>query len=132
MHIIFIDPVSHKIVLDVDMINKPINNCEKWIQQNMAEHKHSSRASNPFPTDYDPDLDTTVELDEEQATYYQFQIGILHWIVELGRIDIATEVSQLASHVTLPRKGTATDSISYICLHEEKTQFLIGIGSILP
>ena len=40
-----------------------------------------------------------------QATYYQSQIGILHWIVELGRVDITTEVSLLASHVALPRKG---------------------------
>ena len=71
----------------------------------MAEHKHSFRASNPFPTDYDPDLDTTAELDEKEATYYQSQIGILQWIVELGRIGIATEVSLLASHVALPRKG---------------------------
>ena len=71
----------------------------------MPAHKHSCRTSNPFPTDYDPDLDTTAELDEEQATYYQSQIGVLHWIVELGRIDITTEVSLLASHVVLPRKG---------------------------
>ena len=31
-----------------------------------------------FQPDYDPDLDTTAELDEDQATYYQSQIGILH------------------------------------------------------
>ena len=75
------------------------------IQENMPEHKHSCRASNPFPTDYDPGLDTIAELDEELVTYYQSQIGILCWIVELGRIDIATQVSLLASHVALPRKG---------------------------
>ena len=86
-------------------VNEAVKNCEKWIQENMPEHKHSCRASNPFPTDYYPDLDTTAEFDEEQATYYQSQIDILHWIVELGRIDIATEVSLLGSHVTLPRKG---------------------------
>ena len=49
-------------------------NCEKWIWENMPEHKHSSRATNLFPTDYDPDLDRTNELDEDQATYYQSQI----------------------------------------------------------
>ena len=86
-------------------INEVIKNCEKWIQENMAEHKHSCRSSNPFPTDDDPDLDTTAELDEEQAAYHQSQIGILHWIVELGRIESATEVSLLASHVALLRKG---------------------------
>ena len=111
--------------------NEAINNGEKWIQENMPDNKHSCRASNPFPTDYDPDLDTTAELDEEQATYYQSQISILHWNVELVRIDIATEVSLLASHVALPRK-VHLDSIPYICLAEEKTQFKIGIGSILP
>ena len=71
----------------------------------MPDHKYSSRVTNPFPTEYDPDLDTTNEIDEDQATYYQSQIGIMHWIVELRRIDIATEVSLLASHVALPRKG---------------------------
>ena len=68
-------------------VNEAINNCEKRIQVNMPEHKHSCRASNPFPTDYDPDLDTTAELDEEQATYYQSQIGILCWIVEDTILD---------------------------------------------
>ena len=86
-------------------VNEAVNNCEKWIWENMPGDKHSSRDTNPFPTDYDPDLDRTNELDEEQATYYQSQIGILHWMVELGRIDIATEVSLLASHAALPRKG---------------------------
>ena len=49
-------------------VDKAVNNCEKWIQENIPEHKHSSRATNPFPTDYDPDLDTTNELDEDQGT----------------------------------------------------------------
>ena len=86
-------------------VNEAVNNGEKWIQENIPEHKQDNRAPNPFPTDYDPALDTTNELDEDQATYYQSQIGILHWIVELGRIDIATKVSLLASHVALPRKA---------------------------
>ena len=86
-------------------VNEAVNNSLKWVQENKPGHKHSSRATNPFPTDYDPDLDRTAELDEEQATYYKSQIGILWWIVELGRIHIETEVSLLASHVALPRKG---------------------------
>ena len=57
-------------------VNEAVNNCEKWMQESMPEHKHSSRATNPFPTDYDPDLDTTNELGEDQATYYQSQIRI--------------------------------------------------------
>ena len=37
--------------------------------------------------------------------YYQSEIGILCWMVEMGRIDIVMEVSLLASHVALPREG---------------------------
>ena len=86
-------------------LNEAVNDCEKWVQEHMPGHKHSSRGTNPFPTDYDPDLDTTKELDEDLAAYYQSQIGILHWVVELGRIGIAIEVSLLASHLELPIKG---------------------------
>ena len=87
-------------------VNEAVKNCEKWIQENMPEHKHSCRASHPFPTDYDPDLDTTAQFDEEQATQYQSQIGILCWIVESGRIDIATEVSFWLHMLHSQERGT--------------------------
>ena len=90
-------------------VNETFNNCEKGIQE--SEHKHGCRASNPFPTDYDPDLDTTTELDEEQATYYQSQIGILHWIAEFGRIDICKRSVTAGFTLCTPKKGTPTDSI---------------------
>jgi hypothetical protein len=32
-------------------------------------------------------------------------IGVLRWTVEIGRLDITTEVSMLAAHMALPRKG---------------------------
>jgi hypothetical protein len=32
-------------------------------------------------------------------------IGILQWMVELGRVDICLEVSMLSSHLALPRRG---------------------------
>ena len=44
-------------------------------------------------------------LNDDQATYFQSQIGILRWMVELGQVDIATEVSLLSLHVALPREG---------------------------
>ena len=55
---------------------------------------------------YRPELDFSPELEPKEATYYQSQIGILRWmVVELGRVDIITEVSELASQVALPREG---------------------------
>jgi hypothetical protein len=56
-------------------------------------------------TNYRPELDVTTALGPLQANYYQSQIGVLRWIVELGRMDICTEVSMLASHNALPRTG---------------------------
>jgi hypothetical protein len=51
-------------------------------------------------------MDTTPVLDAKLASYYQSQIaGVLHWIVELGRVDIITEVSLLASAMAMPREG---------------------------
>ena len=32
-------------------------------------------------------------------------IGIVWWMVELGRVDICTEVSMMSSHLALPREG---------------------------
>ena len=44
------------------------------------------------------------ELDAEGAPYYHSLIGVLRWIVELGRVDICLEVSMLSSHLALPRE----------------------------
>ena len=44
-------------------------------------------------------------LKDEDASYYQQQIGVLRWMVELGRVDILTEVSMLAAYSTAPRLG---------------------------
>lgn len=65
----------------------------------------AKRATSPWQADYVSELDEIPELDADKASYYQSQIGILHWMVELGRVDIITEVSKLASHLALPREG---------------------------
>ena len=62
-------------------------------------------APNPLSTDYRPELDVTPELGEAEASYYHTVIGILRWIVELGRVDIDVEVSMMSSHLALPREG---------------------------
>ena len=59
----------------------------------------------PFTTNYHPEIDISPESGTTNAAYFQSLIGILRWIVELGRIDIACEVSMMASTMTLPQKG---------------------------
>ena len=55
--------------------------------------------------DYRPEIDITPKLGPEDAAYFQSLIGVLRWIVEIGRIDINVEVSMLSSHLVLPREG---------------------------
>jgi hypothetical protein len=59
----------------------------------------------PMKSAYRPEIDASAELKEPGARYYQELIGVLRWAVELGRIDILTEVSMLSSHLALPRSG---------------------------
>ena len=42
----------------------------------------------PLSPGYCPELDANPELELQDATYYQSLIGILRWMVEMGRIDI--------------------------------------------
>jgi hypothetical protein len=45
------------------------------------------------------------ELDDDLYSYYNSLIGVLRWAVELGRIDIAVEISMLSLHLACPRVG---------------------------
>ena len=56
-------------------------------------------------TSYRPELDVSPELNASDAVYYMSLIGVLRWIVELGRVDVCLECSLLSSHLALPREG---------------------------
>ena len=59
-------------------------------------------ANTPITTVYRPELDVTLELNPSNAAYYQSLIGTLHWMVELGHVDICLEVSMMSSHLASP------------------------------
>jgi hypothetical protein len=80
-----------------------VQNVEAYLKKEGL--KLPKRAATPLPCGYRPELDTSKELDAERASYFMSQVGVLCWCVELGRIDIITEVSMLVSHMALPREG---------------------------
>ena len=49
------------------------------------------KAGNSFKMGYDPELDTSPELEPNTASYYLTVIVILRWMIKLGRIDIITK-----------------------------------------
>jgi hypothetical protein len=82
-------------------------------------------AKSPFSnTTYRPETDTTDECDEDGASRYSQLIGVLRWAVELGRIDIYTEVSLLSQHLALPRVGhleAVYHVFAYLNKHEKSS-----------
>ena len=55
----------------------------------------------PIQASYLPDIDILSELKSKDGSYYQLIIGILIWVVEIGRIDIFLEVYMVLSYLVL-------------------------------
>ena len=73
--------------------------------------KLPTRVSTPCTSGYRPELDISRELTDSRAVYFMSLIGILRWAVELGRIDIETEVSKLSSFLAAPREGHLSQAL---------------------
>jgi hypothetical protein len=79
----------------------------KNVEESLAKKgvRLPTKCCTPLPTDYRPGLDTTAELKSDGIQYYQEMIGMLRWAVEIGRVDILLEVSQMSTHLAMPRIG---------------------------
>jgi hypothetical protein len=65
-------------------VKSAIKVCEDLLKEDGNDAVLKSKAKNPLPSGYKPELDITRELDAEKASRYQQLIGILRWAVELG------------------------------------------------
>ena len=91
------------------------------LREDDPDAKLKSTAKNPFPSGYKPELDVTLELNDQMTSRYLQLMGILRWAIELGRIDIFVEVSQLSQYQALPRQGhleAAYHIFAYLKHHE--------------
>jgi hypothetical protein len=86
-------------------VKNAIRVVEALIMEDDPEAKLKSTTRNPFPSGYKPELDVTPELNDELGSRFLQLIGILRWAIELGRLDIFVEVSQLSQHQAMPRRG---------------------------
>ena len=69
-----------------------------------SSRRHGSNS--PFSTSsYRPELDASPFCNSQLVNVYQTMVGVLRWIVELGRIDILHEVSLLSQYLVQPREG---------------------------
>jgi hypothetical protein len=86
-------------------VQEAVKNVKSYLQEKEPGRPWPKKAPTPFAKDYRPEMDISPTLGVEDATYYMSQIGVLRWMVELGRVDIITEVSMLASQLASPRDG---------------------------
>ena len=88
-------------------VQESVKNVERYLekQEIPGRWKLPNKAETPLPTSYRPELDLTPELEPTEASFYDSLIGMLRWIVELGRIDICLEVSMMSLHLAFPREG---------------------------
>ena len=90
-------------------VQAAVKNVEKALgdRQLLGDNRFKlpARAKTPMPSSYRVELDISPELGTKDASYYQSLIGILRWIVELGRVDICLECSIMSSQIALPRVG---------------------------
>ena len=92
-------------------IQQALNNLEGILKTHGLKLRKNTNS--PLPGNYQPECDSTPECSPEHATIYTSLIGILRWLVELGRIDITCEVSMISSYTAMPREGHL-DHVIYI------------------
>jgi len=109
-------------------IKESVKNVETHLQKQHRELK--SKVSSPLPINYSPELDATPLCDEDDVSEYHSRIGVLRWAVELGRIDICTEVSIMAAFAASPQKGhLGSPRISYSDMEDNTLQLqFLSIG----
>ena len=84
-------------------IQNALKNLEEHLERKGMKLNRGGTA--PLSPNYRPELDVSPELEPTDAAFYQSLIGVLRWMVEMGRIDITCEVSMMSSFVAMPREG---------------------------
>jgi len=78
-----------------DYLNNAVQQIRDELKEKNMSLSHFETGLCPYPSSYRPEVDATPIVIEEMTNRFQQLIGILRWSIELGRIDILTEVSCL-------------------------------------
>ena len=106
-----VDAVRHvkeKLLRDGWEFNKKLSDVNY-----SPQHPFSSQS-------YKPELEDSIFCNDEEANYYQNLIGVLRWVVELGRIDINYEAATLSQYLASPRRGHLLQALhifKYLDIH---------------
>ena len=84
-------------------VKDAIRQVKEWLTEQSGALK--AKAPSVLPSGYCPELDVSEYCSQSDASFFHSHIRILCWAVELGRIDICTEVSMLAAFLAAPQNG---------------------------
>jgi hypothetical protein len=83
-----------------------VKNVQKYLKDlGFNKWNLPSKCSNPFAADYEPKMDESEILTAKLALWYALLIGMLRWTVEIGQVNVITEVSMMLSHMAMPQEG---------------------------
>ena len=103
-------------------VQEAVRNCRAQLAERNSEAKGGrvfslpKNAPNPFAVGYEAELDPSPELGDSDVHLFQSVVGTLRWMVEIGRVDISTELSILSSYLCAPREGHLEAAL-YIMAH---------------
>ena len=83
--------------------------CKKYLSEALSKVQEMfgpiSKESTPLPSNDHPEEDTSEILNAHKHRRFQMLIGMLNWIVSIGRFDVAYAVASMARFVACPREG---------------------------
>ena len=109
-------------------VQTAVKNVETYLSKQDGRWKLPPKAETPLQTTYRPELDVSPELGPSDASYYQSLIGVLHWIVELGRVDVYMEVLMMLSRLAMPWEGRMDQVLqifAYLCKYHKQILCMI-------
>jgi hypothetical protein len=101
-------------------VHSAVQNVQEYMAALPGDIRLMKRSPALFAGGYKPELDESPDMDPIKANFFQSQIGILRWCVELGRIDIITEVLTLSTYLFLSHEGhldAVFHVFAYLALH---------------
>jgi hypothetical protein len=95
-----------------------VHGCKKYLQEviSRVEKMYSEtlkKFSVPMTGGDHPELDDTTILNGDGHKKYQMLIGMLNWIVTIGRLDVCYATSSLARFTARPRQGISSEPNKY-------------------
>ena len=75
-----------------DYCEAVIVNMEKTLTYDGKILSHYGDSRRPYPSSFNPEIDTSADMDVNGVHDYQQHIGVLCWVIELGRIDSRIDI----------------------------------------